>query len=129
MLDKTTDTYRRLIEAPKAIVFYTDIYSKHNLEKNQDTALTFVDLSTYDSLKNAYDLHQVHRVRTSIISGLALDWQKEGFRVFLMRHAELLELKPSSIENCGFILREYQDVLRLFLQGSFDPYWANTSGQ
>lgn len=124
MIDTTTDVYRSLIEAPKAIVFYTDTCSKHNLGKNQDTALDFVGLDTYDSLKSAYDQYQIHHIKTPIISGLGLDWQKKGFRVFLMRHAELLEVKPGDIKGCEFILREYQDVLRLFLQGSFDPYWS-----
>ena len=123
MIDKTADTYRRLIEAPKAIIFYTDTYSKHNLEKNQDTSLSFINLDTYDSLKNAYNQHQIQHIRTSIISGLALDWQKEGFKVFLMRNANLLEVKPGEIKECGFILKEYQDILKLFLQGCFDPYW------
>lgn len=124
MIDITTNTYKSLIEAPKSIVFYTDTYSRHNLEKNQDTSLSFINLDTYDSLKNAYNQHQIQHIRTSIISGLSLDWQKEGFKVFLMRHAELLEVKPGDIKGCEFILREYQDVLRLFLQGSFDPYWS-----
>ena len=55
MIDTTTDAYKSLIEAPKSIVFYTDTYSRHNLEKNQDTSLSFINLDTYDSLKNAYN--------------------------------------------------------------------------
>lgn len=123
MIDTTTNVYKSLIEAPKSIVFYTDTYSRHNLEKNQDTSLSFINLDTYDSLKNAYNQHQIHHIRTSIISGLSLDWQKEGFKVFLMRNASLLEVKPGEVKECGFILKEYQDILKLFLQGYFDPYW------
>ena len=123
MIDTTTNVYKSLIDAPKSIVFYIDTYSKHNLEKNQDTSLSFINLDTYDSLKNAYNQHQIQHIRTSIISGLSLDWQKEGFKVFLMRNASLLEVKPGEVKECGFILTEYQDTLKLFLQGYFDPYW------
>ena len=126
MIDTTTNAYKSLIEAPKSIVFYTDTYSRHNLEKNQDTSLSFINLDTYDSLRNAYNQHQIQHtdlrvhahgvhIRTSIISGLSLDWQKEGFKVFLMRNASLLEVKPGEIKECGFILTEYQDILELFL--------------
>lgn len=71
MIDTATNAYKSLIEAPKSIVFYTDTYSRYNLEKNQDTSLSFINLDTYDSLKNAYNQHQIQHIRTSIISGLS----------------------------------------------------------
>ena len=113
---KDTDT-------SKSIIFTTDRKSKHILSRREFIFSNVLVVDYYDDLMKIVRGGSSWEIITPLAAALSPEIRQYGYRQYIAREGEVLELKEGLLEKCGIELKDYQDFLKMFLNGDFDPYW------
>ena len=115
-VQKDTDT-------GKSIIFTTDRKSKNILSRREFILSNVLVVDYYDDLMKIVKGGSSWEIITPLVAALSPEIRQYGYRQYIAREGEVLELKEGFLEKCGFELKDYQDFLKMFLNGDFDPYW------
>ena len=115
-MQKDTDT-------GKSIIFTTDRKSKNILGRREFILSNVLVVDYYDDLMKILKGGSSWEIITPLAAALSPEIRQYGYRQYIAREGEVLELKEGFLEKCGFELKGYQDFLKMFLNGDFDPYW------
>ena len=113
---KDTDT-------SKSIIFTTDRKSKHILSRREFIFSNVLVVDYYDDLMKIVKGGSSWEIITPLVAALSPEIRQYGYRQYIAREGEVLELKEGFLEKCGIELKDYQDFLKMFLNGDFDSYW------
>ena len=69
-----------------------------------------------------------NEIMTPLAVALSPEIRQLGYKQFIAREGKLLELKEGLLEGCDMELKDYQDFLKMFLNGNFDSYWDKGGG-
>ena len=111
------------VDTGKSIIFTTDRKSKHILSRREFIFSNVLVVDYYDDLMKIVKGGSSWEIITPLVAALSPEIKKLGYRQYIAREGEVLELKEGFLEKCGFELKDYQDFLKMFLNGDFDSYW------
>ena len=111
------------VDTGKSIIFTTDRKSKHILSRREFIFSNVLVVDYYDDLMKIVKGGSSWEIITPLAAALSPEIRQYGYRQYIAREGEVLELKEGFLEKCGFELKDYQDFLKMFLNGDFDPYW------
>lgn len=112
----------------KSIIFFTDRKSKYVLERRELTPSDIIEVDYYDDLMRVVKNGGASEIMTPLVVALSPEIRQLGYKQFIAREGKLLELKEGLLEGCGIELKDYQDFLKMFLNGNFDSYWDKGGG-
>lgn len=115
-MQKNTDT-------GKQIIFTTDRKSKNILGRREFMLSNVLVVDYYDDLMKIVKGGSPWEIITPLAAALSPEIRQYGYRQYIARDGKPLELKEGFLEECGIELRDYQDFLKMFLNGDFDSYW------
>ena len=115
-VQKDTDT-------GKSIIFTTDRKSKHILSRREFIFSNVLVVDYYDDLMKIVKGGSSWEIITPLAAALSPEIRQYGYRQYIARDGKPLELKEGFLEECGIELKDYQDFLKMFLNGDFDSYW------
>ena len=107
----------------KSIIFTTDRKSKNILGRREFILSNVLVVDYYDDLMKIVKGGSSWEIITPLVAALSPEIKQLGYRQYIAREGEVLELKEGFLEKCGFELKDYQDFLKMFLNGDFDSYW------
>ena len=107
----------------KSIIFTTDRKSKNILGRREFILSNVLVVDYYDDLMKIVKGGSSWEIITPLAAALSPEIKQYGYRQYIVRDGKPLELKEGFLEKCGFELKDYQDFLKMFLNGDFDPYW------
>ena len=111
------------VDTGKSIIFTTDRKSKNILSRREFIFSNVLVVDYYDDLMKIVKGGSSWEIITSLAAALSPEIRQYGYRQYIAREGEVLELKEGFLEKCGIELKDYQDFLKMFLNGDFDPYW------
>ena len=111
------------VDTGKSIIFTTDRKSKHILSRREFIFSNVLVVDYYDDLMKIVRDGSSWEIITPLAAALSPEIRQYGYRQYIAREGEVLELKEGLLEKCGIELKDYQDFLKMFLNGDFDPYW------
>ena len=111
------------VDTGKSIIFTTDRKSKNILGRREFILSNVLVVDYYDDLMKIVRGGSSWEIITPLAAALSPEIRQYGYRQYIAREGEVLELKEGFLEKCGIELKDYQDFLRMFLNGDFDPYW------
>lgn len=112
----------------KSIIFFTDRKSKYVLERREPAPSDIIEVDYYDDLMRVVKGAGANEIITPLVVALSPEIRQLGYRQFIAREGKLLELKEGLLEGCDIELKDYQDFLKMFLNGNFDSYWDKGGG-
>ena len=115
-MQKTADT-------GKSIIFTTDRKSKNILGRREFILSNVLVVDYYDDLMKIVKGGSSWEIITPLAAALSPEIKQYGYRQYIARDGKPLELKEGFLEECGIELKDYQDFLKMFLNGDFDSYW------
>ena len=115
-MQKATDT-------GKHIIFTTDRKSKNILGRREFILSNVLVVDYYDDLMKIVKGGSSWEIITPLAAALSPEIRQYGYRQYIARDGKPLELKEGFLEECGIELKDYQDFLKMFLNGDFDSYW------
>ena len=115
-VQKDTDT-------GKSIIVTTDRKSKNILSRREFILSNVLVVDYYDDLMKIVRGGSSWEIITPLAAALSPEIRQYGYRQYIAREGEVLELKEGFLEKCGIELKDYQDFLKMFLNGDFDSYW------
>ena len=115
-VQKDTDT-------GKSIIFTTDRKSKNILSRREFILSNVLVVDYYDDLMKIVRGGSSWEIITPLVVALSPEIKRLGYRQYIAREGKVLELKEDLLEECGIELKDYQDFLKMFLNGDFDSYW------
>ena len=115
-MQKNTDT-------GKQIIFTTDRKSKNILGRREFMLPNVLVVDYYDDLMKIVKGGSSWEIITPLAAALSPEIRQYGYRQYIARDGKPLELKEGFLEECGIELKDYQDFLKMFLNGDFDSYW------
>ena len=115
-VQKDTDT-------GKHIIFTTDRKSKNILGRREFILSNVIVVDYYDDLMKIVKGGSSWEIITPLAAALSPEIRQYGYRQYIARDGKPLELKEGFLEECGIELKDYQDFLKMFLNGDFDSYW------
>lgn len=107
----------------KRVIFFADRKSKYILERKILTLPDTIEMNQYDDFIKAVRSGTIKEIVTSLAIALSPEIRQLGYRQYIVRNGKILELKEGPVEKCNIDLKDYQDFLKMFLNGDFDPYW------
>ena len=107
----------------KSIIFTTDRKSKNILSRREFILSNVLVVDYYDDLMKIVKGGSSWEIITPLAAALSPEIKQYGYRQYIARDGKPLELKEGFLEECGIELKDYQDFLKMFLNGDFDPYW------
>ena len=107
----------------KSIIFTTDRKSKNILSRREFIFSNVLVVDYYDDLMKIVKSGSSWEIITPLAAALSPEIRQYGYRQYIAREGEVLELKEGFLEKCGIELKDYQDFLKMFLNGDFDSYW------
>lgn len=107
----------------KSIIFTTDRKSKNILSRGEFILSNVLVVDYYDDLMKIVKGGSSWEIITPLAAALSPEIRQYGYRQYIARDGKPLELKEGFLEECGIELKDYQDFLKMFLNGDFDPYW------
>ena len=107
----------------KSIIFTTDRKSKNILSRREFILSNVLVVDYYDDLMKIVKGGSSWEIITPLAAALSPEIRQLGYRQYIAREGEVLELKEGFLEKCGIELKDYQDFLKMFLNGDFDSYW------
>ena len=107
----------------KSIIFTTDRKSKNILSRREFILSNVLVVDYYDDLMKIVKSGSSWEIITPLAAALSPEIRQYGYRQYIAREGEVLELKEGFLEKCGIELKDYQDFLKMFLNGDFDSYW------
>ena len=107
----------------KSIIFTTDRKSKNILGRREFILSNVLVVDYYDDLMKIVKSGSSWEIITPLAAALSPEIRQYGYRQYIAREGEVLELKEGFLEKCGIELKDYQDFLKMFLNGDFDSYW------
>ena len=111
------------VDTGKSIIFTTDRKSKHILSRREFIFSNVLVVDYYDDLMKIVKGGSSWEIITPLVAALSPEIRQYGYRQYIAREGEVLELKEGFLEKCEFELKDYQDFLKMFLNGDFDSYW------
>ena len=111
------------VDTGKSIIFTTDRKSKHILSRREFIFSNVLVVDYYDDLMKIVKGGSSWEIITPLVAALSPEIKQLGYKQYIARDGEVLELKEGFLEKCGFELKDYQDFLKMFLNGDFDSYW------
>ena len=114
---------QKAADTGKQIIFTTDRKSKNILSRREFILSNVLVVDYYDDLMKIVKGGSSWEIITPLAAALSPEIRQYGYRQYIAREGEVLELKEGFLEKCGFELKDYQDFLKMFLNGDFDPYW------
>ena len=111
------------VDTGKSIIFTTDRKSKHILSRREFILSNVLVVDYYDDLMKIVRGGSSWEIITPLAAALSPEIKQLGYRQYIAREGEVLELKEGLLEKCGIELKDYQDFLKMFLNGDFDSYW------
>ena len=111
------------VDTGKSIIFTTDRKSKHILSHREFIFSNVLVVDYYDDLMKIVKGGSSWEIITPLAAALSPEIRQYGYRQYIAREGEVLELKEGFLEKCGIELKDYQDFLKMFLNGDFDSYW------
>lgn len=115
-MQKDTDT-------GKHIIFTTDRKSKNILGRREFMLSNVLVIDYYDDLMKIVKDGSSWEIITPLAAALSPEIRQYGYRQYIARDGNPLELKEGFLEECGIELNDCQDFLKMFLNGDFDSYW------
>lgn len=107
----------------KSIIFFTDRKSKYVLRRREPTSSDIIEVDYYDDLMRVVKNGGANEIITPLVVALSPEIRQLGYKQFIAREGKLLELKEGLLEGCDVELKDYQDFLKMFVNGNFDSYW------
>lgn len=107
----------------KKIILFTDRKSKYIFYRKNPSYSNIIEADYYDDLMRVVRSGDVNEIITPLVIALSPEIRQLGYKQFIAREGKLLELKEGFLEKCGIELKNYQDFLKIFLNGDFDSYW------
>ena len=114
---------QKAADTGKSIIFTTDRKSKNILGRREFILSNVLVVDYYDDLMKIVKGGSSWEIITPLAAALSPEIGQYGYRQYIAREGEVLELKEGFLEKCGFELKDYQDFLKMFLNGDFDSYW------
>ncbi len=111
------------VDTGKSIIFTTDRKSKHILSRREFIFSNVLVVDYYDDLMKIVKGGSSWEIITPLAAALSPEIKQYGYRQYIARDGKVLELKEGLLEECGIELKDYQDFLKMFLNGDFDSYW------
>ena len=111
------------VDTGKSIIFTTDRKSKNILGRREFILSNVLVVDYYDDLMKIVKGGSSWEIITPLAAALSPEIRQYGYRQYIARDGKPLELKEGFLEECGIELKDYQDFLKMFLNGDFDPYW------
>lgn len=108
----------------KSIIFTTDRESKNILGRRKFILSNVLVVDYYDDLMKIVRGGSSWEIITPLAAALSPEIKQYGYRQYIARDGKPLELKEGFLEECGIELKDYQDFLKMFLNGDFDSYWG-----
>ena len=108
----------------KSIIFTTDRKSKNILSRREFILSNVLVVDYYDDLMKIVRGGSSWEIITPLAAALSPEIKQYGYRQYIARDGKPLELKEGFLEECGIELKDYQDFLKMFLNGDFDSYWS-----
>ena len=114
---------QKAADTGKSIIFTTDRKSKNILGRREFILSNVLVVDYYDDLMKIVKGGSSWEIITPLAAALSPEIRQYGYRQYIARDGKPLELKEGFLEECGIELKDYQDFLKMFLNGDFDPYW------
>ena len=114
---------QKAADTGKSIIFTTDRKSKNILGRREFILSNVLVVDYYDDLMKIVKGGSSWEIITPLAAALSPEIKQYGYRQYIARDGKPLELKEGFLEECGIELKDYQDFLKMFLNGDFDPYW------
>ena len=114
---------QKAADTGKSIIFTTDRKSKNILGRREFILSNVLVVDYYDDLMEIVKGGSPWEIITPLAAALSPEIRQYGYRQYIARDGKPLELKEGFLEECGIELKDYQDFLKMFLNGDFDPYW------
>ena len=114
---------QKAADTGKSIIFTTDRKSKNILGRREFILSNVLVVDYYDDLMKIVKGGSPWEIITPLAAALSPEIRQYGYRQYIARDGKPLELKEGFLEECGIELKDYQDFLKMFLNGDFDPYW------
>ena len=114
---------QKAADTGKSIIFTTDRKSKNILGRREFILSNVLVVDYYDDLMKIVKDGSSWEIITPLAAALSPEIRQYGYRQYIARDGKPLELKEGFLEECGIELKDYQDFLKMFLNGDFDPYW------
>ena len=114
---------QKAADTGKSIIFTTDRKSKNILGRREFILSNVLVVDYYDDLMKIVKGGSSWEIITPLAAALSPEIRQYGYRQYIAREGEVLELKEGFLEKCGIELKDYQDFLKMFLNGDFDSYW------
>lgn len=114
---------QKAADTGKHIIFTTDRKSKNILGRREFILSNVIVVDYYDDLMKIVKGGSSWEIITPLAAALSPEIKQYGYRQYIAREGKPLELKEGFLEECGIELKDYQDFLKMFLNGDFDPYW------
>ena len=114
---------QKAADTGKSIIFTTDRKSKNILSRREFILSNVLVVDYYDDLMKIVKGGSSWEIITPLAAALSPEIRQYGYRQYIAREGEVLELKEGFLEKCGIELKDYQDFLKMFLNGDFDSYW------
>ena len=111
------------VDTGKSIIFTTDRKSKNILSRREFIFSNVLVVDYYDDLMKIVKGGSSWEIITPLVAALSPEIRQYGYRQYIAREGEVLELREGFLEKCGIELKDYQDFLKMFLNGDFDSYW------
>ena len=114
---------QKAADTGKSIIFTTDRKSKNILGRREFILSNVLVVDYYDDLMKIVKGGSSWEIITPLAAALSPEIRQYGYRQYIARDGKPLELKEGFLEECGIELKDYQDFLKMFLNGDFDSYW------
>ena len=114
---------QKAADTGKSIIFTTDRKSKNILGRREFILSNVLVVDYYDDLMKIVKGGSSWEIITPLAAALSPEIRQYGYRQYIARDGKPLELKDGFLEECGIELKDYQDFLKMFLNGDFDSYW------
>ena len=114
---------QKAADTGKHIIFTTDRKSKNILGRREFILSNVIVVDYYDDLMKIVKGGSSWEIITPLAAALSPEIRQYGYRQYIARDGKPLELKEGFLEECGIELKDYQDFLKMFLNGDFDSYW------
>ena len=114
---------QKAADTGKSIIFTTDRKSKNILGRREFILSNVLVVDYYDDLMKIVKAGSSWEIITPLAAALSPEIRQYGYSQYIARDGKPLELKEGFLEECGIELKDYQDFLKMFLNGDFDSYW------